>query len=666
MVPGCGFIQKLSILENKNSQSTYKPVTWVEAKTGLMTAQPTDEALNLLHKASLKEDEIDEALSLYKSTKDDRLRLEIFNKLSVFIKTNSKVLDLYKKVASSQDRMLAPIALKLVLNTELTPDEFGNDQWTNWQWSQDVKKILEESVEKSMYKLSGFEYKFLLVLANRYPASKFTQGAKEYRTLIGGGKFYFGYRDSLPNGQESPVLRQPFVPQKEVNIWSRFFQKYPDHPGTDDAMYRIARSYEIKKDYENAILWYYKASQAPDGDLSDLAKGRTLFLIDSVMSSNSLNKFISANSHHPLIPYLTYSKAVYLIREEKILEAQSEIEKFVRNYKNLKLTRFFDGSEGKYMSSSLFWSNVEQQIDSLKKLNKIRSLPLTDNKLYEEGSFWFYNDLTAYNYLWHGLYIPTFFRSMPEKWEGINTVVQRSINFELVQSANQSYKFQNGSLKSINLFQKLLKEYPNSALKEKAQYSIALAYYYLTNEKWPNLSDTDISWLSDTDISWRNMAVKNFYDFVNRFPKSSLADDALLSIAYVTGVDKAIALQALERLLNEYPNGDRKKDAQERIEALRGQIPKNHSSSSQSGVGINMDSEHKGTGVLILYTVRDSPASKAGLQGGDIIIQVDGQNVSSVDEVKNIIQRHRVGETIFFEIEREGRKKAVAVRVEML
>ena len=218
-------------------------MTWVDAKTGLMTAQPTDDALNLLNKASLKEDEIDEVLSLYKSTKDDRLRLELFNKLSVFIKTNSKVLDLYKKVASSQDRMLAPIALKQLLNTELTKDGADNDQWTNWQWSQDVKKILEESVEKSMYKLSGLEYHFLLVLANRYPASKFTQGAKEYRTLIG-GNFYFGYRDSLQNGQEPPVLRQPFVSQKELNIWSRFFQKYPDHPGTDDAMYRIARSYD--------------------------------------------------------------------------------------------------------------------------------------------------------------------------------------------------------------------------------------------------------------------------------------------------------------------------------------------------------------------------------------------------------------------------------------
>jgi outer membrane protein assembly factor BamD (BamD/ComL family) len=162
------------------------------------------------------------------------------------------------------------------------------------------------------------------------------------------------------------------------------------------------------------------------------------------------------------------------------------------------------------------------------------------------------------------------------------------------------------------LFDKLVREYPNSELKEKAQYSIALAYYYLANEKWSNLSDTD--------ISWRNMAVKSFYDFVNRFPKSSLADDALLSIAYVNTVDKSIALQALERLLNEYPNGDRKKDAQKRIEELRGQIPKNNSS-SQSGVGIGMDSEYKGTGVLILYTLPDSPASKAGLKVGTLLFK---------------------------------------------
>jgi len=626
-----------------------------------MTASPTGEALNLLDKvdgASIKENEIDEILSLYNSTKDDQLRLGIFNNLSGFIKTNPKVLDLYKKVAESQDRILAPIALRALIYAELTKDASGNDQWTNWQWSQNVKKILEEAVGQSMYKLSAFNYPHLLILANKYPDSKLTQGAKEYRNFIG-GNFYFGYRDFLPKDQTPPVLRQPFVPQKEQFFWLEFFKKYPDHPGTDDAMYRTARSYEIQKDYEKAILWYYQASQSPDGKMNGDAKIRLLFLIDSVMSSNSLAKFISANSNHPLIPYLAYSKAVYLIREDKISEAQSEIEKFVGKYKNVRLTGFFSTFEGRYISSnSQFWINVQQQIENLKKLNNIRILPLTDKRLYEEGSFWFYNYLTAYNYLWRGNYVVTFSNSIPEKWEGANTFVQESINFELVQSANHSYEIQNGSLKSVKLFDKLVREYPNSELKEKAQYSIALAYYYLANERWSNLSDTD--------ISWRNMAVKSFYDFVNRFPKSSFADDALLSIAYVNTVDKSIALQALERLLNEYPNGDRKKDAQKRIEEVREQISKNNSSSSQSGVGIAMDSEYKGTGVLILYTLPDSPASKAGLKGGDIIVQVDGQNVFSVDSVRNIIQRRQVGETVSFEIEREGRKKVVAVGVARL
>jgi len=667
LLPGCGFFQGILNQGNKSSQSTYKPVTWEEAKTGLMTASPTGEALNLLDKVdggSIKENEIDEILSLYNSTKDDKLRLGLFNKLSGFIKTNPKVLDLYKKVAESQDRILAPIALSELIYAELTKDASGNDQWTNWQWSQNVKKILEEAVGQSMYKLSELDYSHLLILANKYPDSKLTQGAKEYRNFIG-GNFYFGYRDLLPKDrdllpkeQTPPVLRQPFIPQKEPIFWLEFFKKYPDHPGTDDAMYRIARSYEIQKDYEKAILWYYQASQSPDGKMNRDAKIRLLFLIDSVMSSNSLAKFISANSNHPLIPYLAYSKAVYLIREDKISEAQSEIEKFVDQYKNVRLTGFVSTFEGTYISSnSKFWNNVQQQIENLKKLNNIRILPLTDKRLYEEGSFWFYNYLTAYNYLWRGHYVQTFSRSIPEKWEGANTFVQKSINFELVQSANHSYEFQNGSLKSVKLFDKLVREYPNSELKEKAQYSIALVYYYLANEQWSNLSDTD--------ISWRNMAVKSFYDFVNRFPKSSFADDALLSIAYVNAVDKSIALQALERLLNEYPNGDRKKDAQKRIEEIRGQIPKNNSS-SQSGVGIAMDSEYKGTGVLILYTLPDSPASKAGLKGGDIIVQVDGQNVFSVDSVRNIIQRRQVGETVSFEIEREGRKKVVAVGVARL
>lgn len=655
MLPGSGLIQDGLNYGNKNSQPAAKLVTWEDVKKNLVVETPNGDTLNLIVQANIKENEIDELIRFYQLAKDDALRLELFKKLSNSIKTNPKVLDLCKKVAANQDRILAPIALKQLLYAELSKDVAGKDQWTNWQWSQDVKKLLEEAVNKSMYKLSGFEYLQILTLANRYPDSLLTQGAKEYRDFVG-GNLYFGYRDFLPENQKNTVLRQPFFPQKELIFWKQFFKKYPDHPGTDDAMYRLARSYEIQKDYENAILWYYKASQAPDGDMNAKATKRMLFLIDSVMSSNSLAKFITANYNHPLIPYLTYSKAVYLIREDNILESQSELEKFVSNYKNSRLTGVIRYSpEGSYLgANSKFWSNVQQQINNLKKLTEIRSLPLTDKRLYDEGSFWFYNYLTAYNYLWRGSYVTAFLSFIPEKWEGVNTVIQKSINFNLVEVANQSYEFQNGSLKSIGLFQKLLKEYPNSELKEKAQYSIALAYYYLANEGWSNLSDQD--------TSWRDMAIKSFYNFVSLFPKSSLADDALLSIAYIGGVDKAIALQALERLLNEYPNGDRKKEAEKKIEELRGKIPpQNILSSSSVYVGIGMDHKYEGKGVLILYAYPNLPASKAGLRGGDIIMQVDGQSVFSVYDVASIIQRHRIGESVYFKIEREGQTKVVEV-----
>jgi S1-C subfamily serine protease len=74
-----------------------------------------------------------------------------------------------------------------------------------------------------------------------------------------------------------------------------------------------------------------------------------------------------------------------------------------------------------------------------------------------------------------------------------------------------------------------------------------------------------------------------------------------------------------------------------------------------------MDSEYKGQGVLLLYSFPKSPASKAGLRGGDIILQVNGQNVFSNNEVISIVQQYRIGETIRFKIEREGQKQLVDV-----
>ena len=56
-----------------------------------------------------------------------------------------------------------------------------------------------------------------------------------------------------------------------------------------------------------------------------------------------------------------------------------------------------------------------------------------------------------------------------------------------------------------------------------------------------------------------------------------------------------------------------------------------------------------------------SPAQKAGIQAGDIIIKADGTNVENVDELNEIKNKHSVGDTMELTINREGTEKTVTV-----
>ena len=59
-------------------------------------------------------------------------------------------------------------------------------------------------------------------------------------------------------------------------------------------------------------------------------------------------------------------------------------------------------------------------------------------------------------------------------------------------------------------------------------------------------------------------------------------------------------------------------------------------------------------GILITQLTKDGPAENAGVQVGDIIYAVDGENIASFDELSDIISAHQVGETLAFNINRNG------------
>ncbi|MEG4319452.1 MULTISPECIES: tetratricopeptide repeat protein [unclassified Microcoleus] len=556
---------------SQNNSSPIKAPEWNEVKLIMKKAEISTEDLNKIsgnYFDPITDNEINEIIDIYNSSQ----KLEIRKKILIILDSNlsnltqgnnfSKLLTLYQNIVKSNDKALAPIALKGLVFVE---GDSQSPKWQkeNWSWSKELVILLEEAVNKKLYNLSTLGYYEQLALANKYPNSLFTRGCKEY-VKFSGGTYFAGNQDP------KIVFRQPFNPQKEINRWKDFVKKYPGHPGSNDALYRLARAYEVQGDYENAIVYYYESSEAPDGLLISEAKERILLIIDLLMSSELLAKFLTNHPNHPLTGYIKYSKAVHLIREYKYSPAESELEDFLKNYQDGKYplqAGFFN--EETYVGS-FFLTKVKEQLDQIKKLAEIRNQQPSDKNLYAEAKLWIDehqidDGFTAYNYLWKRGLSTTHYNLVPPKWEGNITYNAKTVTADFINKTNHNYKSQISYLRSIELFEQLIKQYPKSELIEKAKYSIALNYYYLWGREYPTFSENT--------TSWEDQAVKSFEEFVTEFPKSSMVDDALYTIAYISirnesNDSQKAAEEALKKLLKDYPNSKIKKQAEDLMKQI--------------------------------------------------------------------------------------------------
>ena len=68
---------------------------------------------------------------------------------------------------------------------------------------------------------------------------------------------------------------------------------------------------------------------------------------------------------------------------------------------------------------------------------------------------------------------------------------------------------------------------------------------------------------------------------------------------------------------------------------------------------------------VYVKTVQDfSPAEKAGLQSGDVIIKADGKDIKTMDELNEIKNSHQIGDTMTLTINRSGQEKDITVTLE--
>jgi hypothetical protein len=91
--------------------------------------------------------------------------------------------------------------------------------------------------------------------------------------------------------------------------------------------------------------------------------------------------------------------------------------------------------------------------------------------------------------------------------------------------------------------------------------------------------------------------------------------------------------------------------------------PKPHGKKAAAYLGIGIDAGFDGEGVRFAYVADDGPAARAGLEAGDVLLEIDGRTVDSGDRASSLIRERQPGETVSAKIRRKGQILEVMVRL---
>ncbi len=69
------------------------------------------------------------------------------------------------------------------------------------------------------------------------------------------------------------------------------------------------------------------------------------------------------------------------------------------------------------------------------------------------------------------------------------------------------------------------------------------------------------------------------------------------------------------------------------------------------------------SGALVSSVTKGSPADRAGVERGDVIVSLDGQRVSDGNELRNRVASTQPGSSVSLGLVRDGRRKAVSVQL---
>ncbi|MDY6938141.1 MAG: HhoA/HhoB/HtrA family serine endopeptidase [Cyanobacteriota bacterium] len=67
-------------------------------------------------------------------------------------------------------------------------------------------------------------------------------------------------------------------------------------------------------------------------------------------------------------------------------------------------------------------------------------------------------------------------------------------------------------------------------------------------------------------------------------------------------------------------------------------------------------------GVLVVRVLTNTPAAEAGIRRGDVIFEIDGESVTSAQQLQRLVERSGVGKVLEFKLQRGDRTEQISVR----
>ena len=86
-----------------------------------------------------------------------------------------------------------------------------------------------------------------------------------------------------------------------------------------------------------------------------------------------------------------------------------------------------------------------------------------------------------------------------------------------------------------------------------------------------------------------------------------------------------------------------------------------------SGINVNAQLAERNNlveGIYVNKVYSNTPAEKSGIQRGDIIVSIDGKEVKTMEELNEIKNSKKIGETVELGIYRVGKQEKVSIVLE--